>query len=181
MGLIITGKVWKFGDHISTDYIAPGFAKDYPWEKQKHYILHIHKGFSEGCQPGDVIVAGKNFGCGSSREGAPANMKKLGIGCIVAESFGRIFFRNCIANALPVLAMQGVSDLFKEGEELELDFENSQVRNRTTGKTLQGPALVPELIEIVKSGGLLASLRLQGEKGQDSASPSGRNVHSAME
>ncbi len=159
MSLIITGKVWKFGDHISTDYISPGFAKEYPWEKQKHYILHIHPGFSDGCQPGDVIVAGKNFGCGSSREGAPANLKKLGIGCVVAESFGRIFFRNCIANALPVLATRGVSDLFAEGDRLELDFERSVVKNLTTGKELQGPPLVPELIEIVRAGGILATLR----------------------
>lgn len=172
MSLIITGRVWKFGDHISTDYISPGFAKEYPWEKEKRYILHIHKNFSEECQPGDVIVAGKNFGCGSSREGAPANMKKLGIGCIVAESFGRIFFRNCIANALPVLPIKGVSDLFDEGDELELDFENARIKNRTTGKILQGPALVPDLIQIVKSGGILASLR---------PSRSTHDIHPAME
>ncbi len=159
MGLIVTGRVWKFGDNISTDYIAPGFAKEYPWEKQKRYILHVHQAFSEGCQPGDVIVAGRNFGCGSSREGAPANLKKLGIGGIVAESFGRIFFRNCIANALPVTALQGVSELFEEGERLELDFEKSSVTNLTTGRSLRGAALVPELVEIVKAGGILASLR----------------------
>ena len=164
MSLIVTGRVWKFGDHISTDYISPGFAKEFPWEKQKKYILHTNEAFSGGCQPGDVIVGGKNFGCGSSREGAPANLKRLGIGCIVAESFGRIFFRNCIANALPVTALTGVSDLFEEGQKLELDFEKSVVRNLTTGKELHGSALVPELIEIVKAGGILASLRLQGER-----------------
>ena len=159
MSLIIAGQVWKFGDHISTDYISPGFAKEYPWEKQKSYILHIHQAFSRGCQPGDVIVAGRNFGCGSSREGAPANLKQLGIGCIVAESFGRIFFRNCIANALPVMACKGISQLFDEGDRLELDFESSVVKNLTTGKALQGPTLTPELIAIVKAGGILATLR----------------------
>ena len=104
MGIIVRGKVWKFGDHINTDYMSPGFGREEPWEIRKKYILHIHKAFTEGCQPGDVIVAGNNFGCGSSREAAPANLKKLGIGCVVAESFGRIFFRNCIAVALPVMA-----------------------------------------------------------------------------
>ena len=129
MGIIITGRVWKFGDHINTDYMHPSFASDRPWEELQKYVLHIHKGFTQGRQPGDVIVAGKNFGCGSSREGAPRNLKRLGIGCVVAESFGRIFFRNCIANALPVLGCKGVSDLFQEGEQLELDFENARVKN----------------------------------------------------
>jgi 3-isopropylmalate/(R)-2-methylmalate dehydratase small subunit len=159
MSVIISGRVWKFGDHVSTDVIAPSFAEEYPWEERKKYILHIHPAFTKGCQPGDVIVAGRNFGCGSSREGTPQNFKRLGIGCIVAESFGRICFRNCIANAVPVLALKGVSEIFEEGERLELDFEQSIVRNLTTGKQLQGAPLVPELIEIVRSGGILASLR----------------------
>ena len=163
MAMLVRGRVWKFGDHISTDYLAPGFAKEYPWEEQRKYILYIHKPFTEGCRPGDVIVAGRNFGCGSSREGAPANIKKLGIGCIVAESFGRIFFRNCIANAVPVVACQGVSHLFEEGDQLELDFESSVVKNLTNGNQLQAPPLTPELLEIVKAGGILAFLRLQAE------------------
>jgi len=159
MRIIIKGKVWKFGDHINTDYMHPGFGREEPWEKRKKYILHIHKAFTEGCQPGDVIVAGKNFGCGSSREGAPVNLKQLGIGCVVAESFGRIFFRNCIAIALPVMACKGVADLFNEGDQLELDFENALVKNLTTGKSLQGPSLSPDLIKIVKAGGILEVLK----------------------
>jgi len=159
MGILVTGKVWKFGDHINTDYIHPGFGRDEPWERRKRYILHIHKVFTEGCQPGDVIVAGKNFGCGSSREGAPVNLKQLGIGCVVAESFGRIFFRNCIAVALPVMACRGVSGLFAEGDRLHLDFETGLVKNRTTGKEIQGPALSPDLINIVKEGGILELLK----------------------
>lgn len=161
MGIVVTGRVWKFGDHISTDYLAPGFSEEFLWDEQKKYILHMNKAFTERCEPGDVIVAGRNFGCGSSREGAPANLKKLGIGCIVAESFGRIFFRNCIANALPVMACQGVSEFFTEGDILELLFEDSVVKNLTTRKQLNGPLLVPELIEIVRSGGILSTLRPQ--------------------
>ncbi|MFB3886503.1 MAG: 3-isopropylmalate dehydratase [Thermodesulfobacteriota bacterium] len=159
MGLIVTGKVWKFGDHINTDYMNPSFSREEPWERRKKYILHIHKGFAEGCQPGDVIVAGKNFGCGSSREAAPANLKQLGIGCVVAESFGRIFFRNCIAIALPVMACKGVSELFAEGDQLQLDFEDALVKNLTTGKELKGPALSRDLINIFHAGGILALLK----------------------
>lgn len=158
MGIVITGKVWKFGDHVNTDYMHPSFASKYPWDELKKHILHIHKGFTRGCRPGDVIVAGKNFGCGSSREAAPDNLKRLGIGCIVAESFGRIFFRNCIAIALPVMACRGVSGIFQEGDTLELDFEKARVRNLTTGRELSGPTLPDDLLQIVRKGGILALL-----------------------
>ncbi len=163
MSITVRGKVWKFGDHINTDYMSPGFGREEPWEKRKKYILHIHKAFTEGCQPGDVIVAGNNFGCGSSREAAPANLKKLGIGCVVAESFGRIFFRNCIAVALPVMACKGVSALFSEGDQLELDFEKARVKNLTTGGEIQGPSLSPDLINIVRAGGILELLKREGQ------------------
>jgi 3-isopropylmalate/(R)-2-methylmalate dehydratase small subunit len=159
MGMIVTGKVWKFGDDINTDYMHPAFGREEPWETRKKYILHIHKTFTEKNRPGDVIVAGRNFGCGSSREGAPANLKQLGIGCVVAESFGRIFFRNCIAVALPVMACRGVSDLFAEGDWLQLNFEKALVKNLTTGKEIQGPALPSDLTDIVKEGGILELLK----------------------
>jgi 3-isopropylmalate/(R)-2-methylmalate dehydratase small subunit len=163
MSIIVRGKVWKFGDHINTDYMAPSFSRHDSWEEQKKSILHIHKAFTEGCQPGDVIVAGKNFGCGSSRESAPANLKLLGIGCVVAESFGRIFFRNCMAVALPVMACRGVSDIFEEGDQLELDFEASVARNLNSGKEAKGLKLSPELINIVKKGGILALLKSESQ------------------
>jgi 3-isopropylmalate dehydratase small subunit len=163
MSLIVRGKVWKFGDHINTDYMSPSFGIDEPWEKRKKYILHIHKAFTEEGQPGDVIVAGNNFGCGSSRETAPANLKKLGIGCVVAESFGRIFFRNSIAVALPVMACKGVSSLFAEGDQLELDFEKALVRNLTQNKEIKGPVLSPDLIKIVQAGGILALLKQESQ------------------
>lgn len=164
MSIIVSGKVWKFGDHINTDYMAPSFALEQPWEKQKRSILHIHKAFTEACKPGDVIVAGRNFGCGSSREQAPANLKRLGIGCVVAESFGRIFFRNCIAIGLPIVICQGVSELFEEGETLELDLKTSGVKNLTTGRELNGRRLSAELLRIVESGGILAYLKSESEK-----------------
>jgi 3-isopropylmalate/(R)-2-methylmalate dehydratase small subunit len=163
MSIVVKGKVWKFGDHISTDYMAPGFNANLPWEQARKNILHIHKGFTEAAQPGDVIVAGSNFGCGSSRESAPANLKKLGIGCVVAESFGRIFFRNSIAIALPVLICQGVSTAFAEGDELELDLDKAVVKNLTHGTVLSGSPLSPDLINIVQHGGILALLKHESQ------------------
>ena len=161
MRMIMRGKVWKFGDHISTDYMAPSFGMEESWEERKRHILHIHEAFTRECKPGDVIVAGKNFGCGSSRESAPANLKRLGISCVVAESFGRIFFRNCMAIALPALPFKGVSGLFEEGDQLELDFENAVVKNLSKGNNLKGVPLSPELVQIVRKGGLLAFLGSQ--------------------
>ncbi len=163
MSLIVKGKVWKFGDHINTDYMAPSFSQNLPWEEARKTILHVHEGFVEGHRPGDVIVAGENFGCGSSRESAPTNLKKLGIGCVVAESFGRIFFRNSIAIAFPVLVCKGVSQAFAEGEELELDFEHSVVKNLTQGTELTGMPLSPDLVNIVRQGGILALLKSQSQ------------------
>ena len=90
------------------------------------------------------------------------NLKLLGIGCVVAESFGRIFFRNCLAIAFPVLACKGVHDLFEEGDQLEMDLENSRIKNISTGKELKAQALSQDLINIVKSGGILAILKGEG-------------------
>jgi 3-isopropylmalate/(R)-2-methylmalate dehydratase small subunit len=156
--MVLKGKVWKFGDDISTDYLSPSFGMDEPWEERKKKILHIHEAFSEGWEVGDVIVAGQNFGCGSSRESAPANLKRMGISCVVAESFARIFFRNCMAIAFPVTICKGVSKIFDEGDLLELDFENSLVKNMTHGKELRGAPLHPELLKIIERGGILEYL-----------------------
>ena len=106
-----------------------------------------------------MIVAGENFGCGSSRERAPANLKKLGIGCVIAESFGRIFLRNSVAIALPVLICRGVSKAFEEGDELELDYGRSLARNLTRATELQGTPLPPELVRIVAAGGMMELLK----------------------
>ena len=159
MSIILQGKVWKFGDDINTDYMAPTFAKSLEWDQAKKSILHIHPAFTEGFQPGDAIVAGGNFGCGSSRQAAPANLKMLGVGCVVAESFGRIFFRNSIAIAFPVLVCPGVSKAFEEGDRLELDFDSSTVRNLTRDTTLTGTPLAPELVRMVAAGGVLNLLK----------------------
>jgi 3-isopropylmalate/(R)-2-methylmalate dehydratase small subunit len=159
MSVTINGKVWRFGSDVNTDYMAPSFLRDVPWEQAKKKILHIHPGFTEGFEPGDVIIAGENFGCGSSRERAPANLKKLGVGCVVAESFGRIFLRTSVAIAFPVLICRGVSEAFAEGERLELDYDRSLVRNVSRGTELQGTSLPPELVAILKAGGMMEILK----------------------
>jgi len=159
MSLVIKGRVWKFGDDINTDYMSPGFVKNQPWELVKKAILHIHPGFTEGFRPGDVIVAGGNFGCGSSREAAPANLKRLEVGCVVAESFGRIFLRNSIAIAFPVLICKGITVAFDEGDQLELDFAQSLVKNISRGTEIRGTPLPPELVRIVAAGGMMQLLK----------------------
>lgn len=156
---VIKGKVWKFGDNVNTDVMAPGFAFHATWEEVKKVILHIHPKFTQEVKPGDVIVAGRNWGCGSSREQAPANLKKLGISCVVAESFGRIFFRNSIAVALPVIVCPGVAEAFSEGDELELELEKSSIKNITTGKELRGEPLSADMLAIIKKGGIIAALK----------------------
>ena len=115
-------------------------------------------GITAGFEPGDVIVAGGNFGCGSSREAAPANLKRLGVGCVVAESFGRIFLRNSIAIAFPVLICRGITAAFDEGDDLELDFDESRVRNLPRGTEIRGTPLPAELVRIVAAGGMMQLL-----------------------
>ena len=159
MTLVIKGKVWKFGDDINTDYMAPTFAKQQLWELAKKSILHVHPAFTQGFAAGDVIVAGENFGCGSSREVAPANLKRLQVGCVVAESFGRIFLRSSIAIAFPVLICRGVSGHFEEGEQLELDYNESMVRNLTRGTELKAVPLPVELLRIFSAGGMMQLLK----------------------
>lgn len=155
----IKGRVWKFGDNINTDLMAPGSAYNLPWEQLKRVILHIHPKFSREAEPGDVIVAGKNWGCGSSREQAPANLKKLGLGCVVAESFGRIYFRNSVALAFPCITCAGVAGAFEEGDELELDLDNACVKNLTKGRELTGEIFSREVLYLLLNGGIIPALK----------------------
>ncbi len=158
MDMIRKGRVWKFGDDISTDYLSPSFTLDEPWEVTKKKVLHIHDVFTRECREGDIIVAGENFGCGSSRESAAVNLKRLGIGCVVADSIARIFFRNCMAVGFPVMICKGITEAVAEGEILEVDFESSAIINQTQSKKLTGGRLHPDLLNILKSGGILESL-----------------------
>jgi 3-isopropylmalate/(R)-2-methylmalate dehydratase small subunit len=158
MERIIRGRVWKFGHNVDTDVMAPWNSLGLPWEERRRVVLHTRPEFAEQVREGDVVVAGRNWGCGSSREHAPENLKRLGVAAVVAESFGRIYFRNSVAIAFPNIACPGVHDAFDDGEELELDLLSARVSNRTRAIELRGQPYAPEMVAILEKGGLLKVL-----------------------
>jgi|WetSurMetagenome_2_1015567.scaffolds.fasta_scaffold09082_4 3-isopropylmalate/(R)-2-methylmalate dehydratase small subunit len=152
--------VWKFGDNINTDLMAPGrYMNSSLGEMKMHVFELVNPCFSSAVKPGDVIVAGQNFGCGSSREEAPSVLKSCGISAVIAESFARIFFRNSIAVGLPVLTCRGVSAVFQDGDTLELDLDASSVTAVRTGTILACDALSPDIKGILLKGGILPVLK----------------------
>lgn len=156
----IEGRVWKFGDSIDTDLIVPGQYLDAPVdEAAKHALESIRPDFAREVRNGDILVAGKNFGCGSSRENAPIVLQKLGVGCIVAESFARIFFRNAIAIGLPLVTCKGAAGIFSEGETARVEFREARVQNPKSGAALQGEPLSGDILAIVEKGGILELLK----------------------
>jgi 3-isopropylmalate/(R)-2-methylmalate dehydratase small subunit len=155
------GKVWKYGDHVDTDAIIPARYLNV-WdaaELAQHCMEDIDSTFAEAVQPGDVIVAGENFGCGSSREHAPLAIKGAGVSCVVARSFARIFYRNAINVGLPILESPAAADDAERGHQLEIDLEAGQIRNLTTGQTYQAEPYPPFMMEIINAGGLVAYTR----------------------
>jgi len=155
----VRGRVWKFGDDVDTDVMAPWNDMSLPWEERRQSVLRVRPEFAERVQPGDVIAAGRNWGCGSSREQAPENLQLLGVAGVLAESFGRIYFRNCVAMAFPNLACPGILAACEEGDELEFDVASGQVRNLTRDATLHAPPYTGDMLAIVRAGGLLEVLR----------------------
>jgi 3-isopropylmalate/(R)-2-methylmalate dehydratase small subunit len=162
---IIEGRVWMFGNNIDTDAIVPGQYLDAPIvEAVKHVLESVNPNFAKEVKEGDIIVAGRNFGCGSSRENAPAAIKELGIRCIVAESFGRIFFRNAIAIGLPLLNCSGISEKFEEGDRALVRLSDAKVENKTRKFTIDAVPLSEEMLNILNKGGMLALLKeIQGK------------------
>ena len=157
---IMRGKVWRFGDNVDTDVITPGIYMDGPMEEMKKHVLEaMNPRFPREVQPGDVIIAGKNFGCGSSRETAPNAIQALGVAAVVAASFGRIFFRNAIAIGLPIITCPQAAEHFQEGEEAELDIPQALVKNLTRDSTHSGEVLAGEVLDILSAGGILAWLK----------------------
>ena len=165
MEKVIRGRVWVFGDNVDTDVITPGVYVDAPMEEMKKHVLEaLNPRFPGEVKPGDVIVAGKNFGCGSSRETAPDAIKALGIAAVIAESFARIFFRNAVVIGLPVLSCPGAAGSFQEGEEAELDISEARVRNITQNKEIPAEPFPKDILEILSQGGILVLLKALGEK-----------------
>lgn len=158
--LIFKGRVWKFGDNIDTDVITPGKYLILPIDELKNYVLEpIDPEFSRKVKPGDIIVAGRNFGCGSSREQAPAALKALGISVVIAESFARIFFRNAISLGLPVVICEEISKRVSNGDLLEVNLEIGEIRNLNTGQIFKTKTLSRQMIEILKAGGVIPLLK----------------------
>lgn len=154
-------KAWVLGDNVSTDDIIPGryLVKRSPEELGKHALENLLPGFSTRVRKGDVIIAGRNFGCGSSREQAPLALKGAGVGAVIAESFARIFFRNAVNQGLPVMICRGVKASFSTGEEVEYDLGRGVVRNVSRGIEKRAEPLPDFLIAILRAGGLIPYLR----------------------
>ncbi|HNT31361.1 MAG TPA: 3-isopropylmalate dehydratase small subunit [Candidatus Aminicenantes bacterium] len=155
-----TGRVWKYGDDINTDVIFPGrytYALMSPEEMAKHAMEDLDPEFSKSVQPGDVIVAGKNFGCGSSREQAAACLRAAGVKAVVAKSFARIYFRNAINLGLAVLQCDEAAEVLMTGDPVEIDFAAGTIQSG--GKTLRFFPLPESVIGIVQAGGLIESTK----------------------
>lgn len=162
--MILKGKTWVFGDNISTDHIAPGryfhLRTNLP-ELARHVLEDADPDFAAKVQPGDFVVAGRNFGLGSSREHAPRIIKLAGAGAVLAKSFARIFFRNSINVGLPVLEID-TSDI-KQGDELVIDLEAGTVTNVTRSETSEFSPLPPVMLNILSDGGLVEHFKKYGE------------------
>jgi 3-isopropylmalate/(R)-2-methylmalate dehydratase small subunit len=156
---IIRGKVWKMGDNISTTDITPHeMFKGSLWTPKEIFFAAIRPNLRNEIKPGDCIVGGKNFGFGSHRAGANDVMKDLKLGCVVADSIARIYYRQAIAVGFPAFVCQGVSEIFDEGQEIELDIYNGLVKNLTTGQSIQGEPYPPQLLEMLEVGGIMTRL-----------------------
>ena len=154
------GKVFKYPDNVDTDVIIPAryLNTSVASELAKHCMEDIDADYVNKVQPGDIMVAGWNFGCGSSREHAPLVIKTCGTGCVIAKSFARIFYRNAINIGMPILECEAAAEEIQPGEEVAVDFDTGIISNITTGKTYQAEPF-PEFIQnIIRQGGLLASL-----------------------
>ena len=155
------GKVFKYGDNVDTDVIIPARYLNVSSgeELAKYCMIDIDKDFVNNVHKGDIIVANKNFGCGSSREHAPIAIKAAGVSCVIAETFARIFYRNSINIGLPILECAEASEDIDEGNEVEVDFDTGVITNKTKNKTYQAVAF-PEFMQgIINAGGLVEYIK----------------------
>ena len=156
-----TGKVFKYGDNVDTDVIIPAryLNTSDANELAAHCMEDIDKDFVRNVKKGDIIVAGYNFGCGSSREHAPLVIKTCGTGCVIAKSFARIFYRNAINIGMPILECPEACDEISAGDEVSIDFDSGEIKDITTGKSYFAQPFPPFIQNIIKAGGLLASIK----------------------
>lgn len=163
---VVSGCAWKYGDNVNTDLIYPGkylYAISDPEEMVKHALEDLDPHFFQKVKPNDIIVAGKNWGCGSSREQAVICLKESGVSAIIAKSFARIYYRNCLNLALPALTCPEAAAAIQQGEKISLDLEAGEIR--CAAGRFNFPPLPETVKKIIKAGGLLAYGRqkLSGE------------------
>ena len=159
------GRVFKYGDNVDTDVIIPARYLNIadPRELATHAMEDIDAEFVKKMQPGDIVVATRNFGCGSSREHAPLVLRENGVSCVIASSFARIFYRNAINIGLPILECEAAANGIEDGDMVSVDFDTGVITNETKGESYQAAAFPPFIQSIIQAGGLLKSLRERGE------------------
>ena len=155
------GTAHKYGDHVDTDVIIPAryLNTQSHAELAAHCMEDIDKDFPQKNKPGDIMVAGLNFGCGSSREHAPIAIKAAGVSCVIAKNFARIFYRNAINIGMPILECPAASEGIGDGDEVSVDFDTGIITNITKNETYQAEPFPPFIREMIAKGGLMASLR----------------------
>lgn len=160
-----SGKVYKYGDNVDTDVIIPAryLNAPSPDELAKHCMEDIDATFAQKVQPGDIIVGGANFGCGSSREHAPIAIRACGISCVIAPSFARIFYRNAINIGLAILECPEASEKIDSGDEVAIDFDTGVITNLTKGETYQANPFPDFIKKIIQAGGLMADIKNRQE------------------
>lgn len=158
---MFTGKVFKYGDNVDTDVIIPAryLNTSVPEELAKHCMEDIDATFTAKVQPGDIMVGGANFGCGSSREHAPIAIRASGVRCVIAASFARIFYRNSINIGFPILECPEAAAAIQNGDTVSVDFESGKIQDETTGQTFQAAAFPAFINKIIDNGGLLPYLK----------------------
>ena len=154
---MIRGKVWKFGDHVDTDVIIPArYLNSFDAkELASHVMVDLDPTFVDRLEPGDIVVAKSNFGCGSSREHAPLALKTAGVSCVIANSFARIFYRNSINIGFPILECPEAVAGIEEGDKVEVEFETGIIKNLTKGTQFQAQAFPPFLQKMIEANGLV--------------------------
>ena len=157
-------KIYQYGDNVDTDVIIPARYLNAPDEKSlaSHCMEDIDDKFASTVEPGDIIVAGSNFGCGSSREHAPISIKACGVKCVIAKSFARIFYRNAINIGFPIMECPEAVDGISAGDKVSVDFATGVIVNKTTGARFQAAPFPAFVNGIIEHGGLLNSLKARG-------------------
>lgn len=165
--MTIRGQAWKYGDNVDTDAIVPARCLNMSTEAElaAHCMEDIDREFIKKVRKGDIIVAGKNFGCGSSREHAPVAIKGAGVSCVIAETFARIFYRNAINIGLPILECPEAAQAVRAGQVIEVDLASGLICNVETGQTFQATPYPPFMLELIVAGGLVPYTRRRLQAG----------------